>query len=174
MSYGIIIPGAIAAKNVDAFVKTAKFAAADVENGSVLKLGAFSTTRGESEVYLDATPATASLSTDIFYLVNEPVLVAVGGKYRGLTDDPREFINTAGNKFTVFKPQVGDEVVLSADALAGTKSSNTYVVPANDAAKLTWAASTSGVSLALEYKGDFSISVGSERVTGYKFLVVVA
>ncbi len=107
-------------------------------------------------------------------MVNEPVNVLINGKYSGLTDDPREFNIPAGKKFTMYKPLIGDEVVITADGLAGTKGANTYVVPANGTTKLTWAANASGVSLAYKYVSDTYVSIGNERVTAYRFICVKA
>jgi hypothetical protein len=173
MSYSVLIAGEIAAKNIDSLNKFGKAAVA-VENGHVVALGNKSTTKGENDVYNVNVPATATLATDIFYMVNEPVNVLVNGKYSGLTDDPREFNIPAGKKFTMYKPMIGDEVVITADGLAGTKGNNTYVVPADGATKLTWAANGTGVSLAYKYVGDTYVSIGNERVTAYRFICVKA
>jgi hypothetical protein len=75
----------------------------------------------------------------------------------------------------MFKLCIGDIVTISADGLAGTKSSNTYVVATAGAQKLTWGASAvSGVSLKLLETTYFSIadgSIGTQRVTAYRFVV---
>jgi len=174
MSYSVLIAGEIAAKNIDSLNKFGKAAVA-VENGHVVALGNKSTTKGENDVYNVNVPATATLASDIFYMVNEPVNVLVNGKYSGLTDDPREFNIPAGKKFTMYKPMAGvDEIVITADGLAGTKGANTYVVPANGTTKLTWADDASNVSLAYKYVSDTYVSIGNERVTAYRFICVKA
>ena len=173
MAYSILIPGEIAARNVDSLNKFGKAEVA-LENGHVVALGDKSTTKGENDVYNVNVPATATLATDIFYMVNEPVNVLVNGKYSGLTDDPREFNIAAGKVFSMYKPMVGDEIIISVDGLAGTKGTNTYIVPANGTTKLTWASDTSGVSLAYKYVGDTFITVGNEKVTAYRFICVKA
>lgn len=179
MAYSVLIPGAIAAKNVDAYNKFAVYSSAIVENGNIVKLGALSTNSGEAEVYVAATPATATLATDIFYMVNEPAIPVVDSKYKGLIDDPTAFAVAAGKVFGVFRPQVGDEIIISEDGLAGTKSTNTFVVPANNTLDLTWAASSSGVSLAYELVETTFITIPSAtfyggRKTAYKFRCVAA
>jgi hypothetical protein len=68
------------------------------------------------------------------------VVTATGNKYRGLTPDPREFTNIEGEVFSAFKPQVGDIITLTAEAITGTKGSNTFAVAANGAYTLAWAA----------------------------------
>ena len=65
---------------------------------------------------------------------------------------------------------------MSADAVAGTKSTNGFVVATNAAQKLTWAAAAvSGVSLKLIATEYISIglgAIGTQRVTAYLFEVV--
>lgn len=173
MSYSVLIAGEIAAKNIDSLNKFGKATVA-VENGHVVALGNKSNVKGENDVYNVNVPATDTLASDIFYMVNEPVNVLVNGKYSGLTDDPREFNIPAGKKFTMYKPMIGDEVVITADGLAGTKGTNTYVVPADGTTKLTWATGGTGVSLAYKYVGDTYVSIGNERVPAYRFICVRA
>jgi hypothetical protein len=177
MSYSILIPGSIAAKNIDAFNKIAKYTGETIENGNVIKLGDISSTRGEEDVYTAATPLTGSLDTDVFYMVYEPVIVKTtsgSSTYNGLNDDPRNFVIAASTIFNSYKPQIGDEIILSTDGIAGSNSTNTYIVPANNTKKLTWAADSNGVSLAYKLVGASNITVGSESVTAYRFICVVA
>ena len=173
MAYSVLIAGEIAAKNIDSLNKFGK-ATVDVENGHVVALGDKSNVKGENDVYNVNAPATDTLASDIFYMVNEPVNVLVNGKYSGLTDDPREFNIPAGKKFTMYKPMIGDEVVITEDGLAGTKGDNTHVIPANGTTKLTWATDISGVSLAYKYVGDTYVSIGNGRVLAYRFICVKA
>ncbi len=174
MSYSVLIAGEIAAKNIDSLNKFGKADFA-VENGHVVALGVKSTAKNEAFVYTVNKPADATLASGIFYMVNEPVNVLVNGKYSGLTDDPREFNIPAGKVFTMYKPMVGDEVVITVDGLAGTKEGgNTHVVPANNTTKLTWTNDISDVSLAYKYVGDTYVSIGNERVPAYRFICVKA
>ena len=173
MSYSVLIAGEIAAKNIDSLNKFGKAAVA-VENGHVVALGDKSNAKGENDVYNVNVPADDTLASDIFYMVNEPVNVLVNGKYSGLTDDPREFNIPAGKKFTMYKPMIGDEVVITTDGLAGTKGSNAYAVPADGTTKLTWTNDISGVSLAYKYVGDTYVSIGNERVAAYRLICVKA
>ena len=174
MNKSVVILSSVAAKNVDAFNKSGKHATVAVENGNVVVPGAKSTVAGEGDVYVCTTPATAGLATDIFHMVYEAPVPVVNGKYKGITDDPREFDVPAGTVFNMYKPQVGDELVLTADSIAGTKGTNTHIKPANGATKLTWAADATGVSLAYKLEGTTFVSIGNERVTAYKFRCVKA
>lgn len=177
-TYSILIPGALAADNMDTLVKSAKCASA-LERGNVVSLGALSETSGENEVFVAATPATATLETAIYWMVTEPAVVITDGKYKGLTDDESDFNIPANRVFDVSKPKIGDEIILTDEGLGGTKSSNTYIVPANNTAKLTWASATSGVSLAYELIDTTFVTVPSStfysgRKTAYKFRCVKA
>lgn len=179
MAYAILVPGMIMADNVDSLNKSAVCSTTDLENGNVVSLGALSTTSGEGEVYVAATPATATLGSAIYYMVKNPVLVLTDGKYRGLNDDPTEFNIAANTVFDVFKPMVGDEIVISEDGIAGSKNSNTLIIPANNTAELTWGSSASGVTLAWELLETTYIEVPSStfygrRKTAYKFRCIKA
>jgi len=171
MSYSVLIAGEIAAKNIDSLNKFGKAAVA-VENGHVVALGDKSNVKGENDVYNVNVPATDTLASDIFYMVNEPVNVLVNGKYSGLTDDPREFNIPADKVFTMYKPMVGDEVVITVNGIDGNK--NDYIAPANGTTKLSWTNDISGVSLAYKYVGDTYVSIGNERVEAYRFICVKA
>jgi len=171
MSYSVLIAGEIAAKNIDSLNKFGKANFA-VENGHVVALGNRSDVKGENDVYNVNVPATATLATDIFYMVNEPVNVLVNGKYSGLTDDPREFNIPAGKVFTMYKPMVGDEVVITVNGIDGNK--NDYIAPAVGNTKLTWTDNISNVSLAYKHVGDTFVSIGNERVDAYRFICVKA
>ena len=116
MAYSVLIAGEIAAKNIDSLNKFGK-AKFDVENGHVVVLGEKSTEKNEAFVYTVNKPATNTLASGIFYMVNEPVNVLVNGKYSGLTDDPREFNIPDGKVFTMYKPMVGDEIAITVDGL---------------------------------------------------------
>ena len=177
-SYAILVPGFMAADNTDSLVKSAKSAVA-VERGNIVSLGALSTVSGEHEVYVAATPATATLETAIYYMVTEPAVVVTDGKYKGLTDDESDFNIAIGKVFDVSKPKIGDEIILTSEGLGGTKSSNTFIIPANNSPKLTWGSSATGVSLAYELKETTYVTVPAAefyngRKTAYKFICVKA
>lgn len=174
---GILIQNKVAAMNVDAFNRPA-VSASDIENGSVFNLLTKSSDAGSEEVWVATTPATGALTN--LWMAYEPEVPSVyaGTKaYKGLSPDPRDFINKAGEVFTAFRLQLGDILTLSADALAGSKSTNTFVVAADGALKLTWAASAgAGVSLSLKDETYISLATGSlgdtQRIAAYQFEVV--
>lgn len=177
MAHGVLIQNDVQAMNIDAFVRSAVCATTDIDNGNVVALTGISSTAGQGEVWVAATPATANLNAGLWMACEPEVVVTVSGtsKYKGIDPDVRNFYNAKGEVFTVNKLEVGDIVTLTDDALAGTKSTNTYVVATNNTAKLTWSADAiSGLSLKLIDTTYISIadgSIGTQRTTAYRFYV---
>jgi hypothetical protein len=176
-NHGILIQNAVQALNIDALNRNV-VGTADIDNGSVFSLSTLSTTAGEGEVWTAVQPATGAGLTNLWMAYEPEVVTTVSGtkKYKGINPDVRDFYNIAGDVFTAFKLQLGDIVTISADGLAGTISTNTYVVATNGDYKLTWAAApVSGVSLKLIETTYISIadgSIGNQRTTAYRFEVV--
>jgi hypothetical protein len=173
MPKAILIPGQIMADNVDSLVKSA-VCASEVENGMV---GLLSATPSADEVFtLTANSAIADVQA---YMVNEPVLPVVDGKYKGITDDPTVFSVAAGKVFTVYRPAVGDEIILSTDAVTGTKSTNTFAIMNAGAFKLVWSATASTSSLVYKLIETTSINVPgatfyAAKTVAYKLRCVLA
>ena len=177
MAHNVMIPNAIAAMNIDAYNRSGVHASA-VDNGNIVKLTGLSTTAGESEAWTAVTPSTANGLTDV-WMVYEPEVVVTNAQYKGLDPDPRNFFVAATKVFSCFKPQLGDIVTMTADGLAGTKSTNTFVnaTDTTGGLKPVWGATqTSSVfSMKLIETTYISIadgSIGNQRVTAYKFEVV--
>ena len=175
----VVILASVAAKNIDSLNKSGVYTGGALENGCVVAIGAKSTTNGQKDVYTVTLPNSNNLNSADFFIVYEAPVPVVGGKYKGITDDPREFEIPAKTVFNMFKPTKEDEIIISADGIGGTRESGNYVAPAanpESAGKLTWtsASDISNVSLALEYEGDTFISIGNERVEAYRFRVVKA
>lgn len=175
MTHNILIVRESASKDVRSWNAYAK-SADDIDNGNLVSLGAFSTTDGESEVFVAGKPATATLAQLWMAFMSE-INVTVDGtkRFKGINVDPQDFYIPATTVFGVFKPQVGDIVTMTADGLAGTKGSNTYVVATDASYKLTWAsAAISGLSLKLMGDDYISLSngaIGTQRIVAYKFRV---
>lgn len=173
MAHGVVEIRKMNEQNAN-IVRSAKIATDDLDNGNVVVLAEGAEV---SEVWTASQPATGSLSN--LWLVNEPnvSITANGTKlYRGLSPDPRDTYVPAGQVFSAYKLEVGNILVFTGDALAGTKGANTFVVATDASFKLTWAAAAiSGVSLKLIETTYLSIpdgSIGLGRVTAYKFEVV--
>jgi len=177
MAYGIVIPTKIAAENIDSKNRSAVSASA-YENGSVGQLATKSATDGQAEVWTMTAPTTGAGLTNLWMVYEPEIVETISGShtYRGIDPDPRDFRNEIGKVFSCFQLSLGDLVKLSADAVAGTISTNTYVVATNAAQKLTWAAAAvSGVSLHLVATEYISIglgAIGTQRITAYLFEVV--
>jgi hypothetical protein len=175
MSHGIILPKAIAAQNIDAWIRSA-ICESDVDNGNVVLLTGLSSTSGEGEVWEAIAPSTDDGLTGV-WIAYEPELVWTGD-YRGLDPDTRNFYNVSDRVFTVFKPAIGDIITLTGDALYGSKGSNGYLNCTNTAGlELAWAATAGSSIFAAKLLGTtyISLAVGSideQRVTAYDFEVV--
>ena len=179
MAKSVVILASVAAKNIDSLNKSGVYAGGALENGHVVAIDTKSTTDGQKDVYTVTLPESNTLNSADFFIVYEAPVPVVGGKYKGITDDPREFEIPAGTVFNMFKPTKEDEIIISADGIGGTKEnstngSHTHVAPAGGTGKLTWTSSIGNVSLALVYEGDTFISIGNERVAAYRFRVVKA
>jgi len=178
MSYGVLIPNAIAAQNVDAWVRSAVCASA-VENGNIVILTGKSTTAGEAEVWTAAVPATTSPGLTGAWMVYEPELVWTGS-YRGLDPDVRNFRVAATKIFTVFKPQLGDIITLTADNFSGAKgTTNVYGNATNSTGglKLVWGDNATGSVFCIKWLATTYISIGtgaieSNHIVAYKMEVV--
>jgi len=174
MAHNILIQRVVGAKNVSVWNRSAVHATEAFDNGNVLSLGALSTTDGEGEVFQAAVPATATLAA-LWMVYTPEIVVTVDGtkKFKGINVDPQDFEVPALTVMDVYKPQLGDIITMTADGLAGTKSTNTFVVATDASKKLTWAsAAISGLSyklLSTEYISLSNGSIGTQRVVAYRF-----
>jgi hypothetical protein len=161
MSYGVMIPAAIAAQNVDAWTRSAISSTSAFENGSLAALLTQSATSGESEVWTATVPATANLMS--LWMVYEPELVSTGN-YRGLDPDVRNFINPIGKMFSCFKPQVGDLILMNTDCFTGSKGANGFANATNGQTQFVWGATQSVSCVALKYIATQYISIGTGAI----------
>lgn len=174
MSHNVLIQRAVGAKNVAIWNRSAVHATVDFDNGNLVSLDGFSATDGEGEVFAAAVPATATLG-ELWMVYNEDTNVTVDGtkKFKGINTDPQDFYVPALEILRVFKPQVGDIITVTADGLAGTQSTNEFVVAANASQKLNWAsAAISGLSYKLLAEEQISIpngGINSGRVAAFRF-----
>lgn len=177
MAHNVLQQIAVAAQNVDAFVRSA-VSASDVDNGNIVILNGLSATAGEGEVFTAIVPSTVNGLTGV-WMVAEPEVVVTNAQYKGLDPDPRNFYIPAGDIFTIIKPQIGDIVMMTADGLAGTQSTNTFVnaTDSTGGLKPVWGATQTASVFSMELLATEYISIGSgaidsQRVTAYKFEVV--
>ena len=123
MAYGVLIESMIQAKNIDALNRSVK-AQIDVAGGGLIALTA-PTAQG-NDVWTASVPASGSLG-DLWIAYNPEVkYTKVNGKvYAGLSADVRDYTNLAGEVFDAFKPKIGDEIVVTIDAVDATGASAT-------------------------------------------------
>jgi hypothetical protein len=178
MSYGVMIPLAIAAQNVDAWVRSAVCATA-MENGNIVSLLTKSTTAGESEVWTATQPASSGTHLTDNWIVYEPELVWTGSYYRGLDPDPRNFLIPVAKIFSAFKPQLHDLLLMSEDCFTGAKASASYTHGNCEDGQwqFVWGTSQTGSVLSVKYLATSYISIGTgaiddQRVTAYTMEVV--
>lgn len=174
--HGIVVQNSVQAVNIDSLNRSV-VGVVDIDNGFVFSLSGYSATSGQGEVWTSATPLTGSL-TNLWMAYEPEVVITVSGtkQYKGINPDPRDFYNISGTVFSAFKPQIGDLITLTDEALAGTKGANGYVVATNNDMHLNWAAAAvTGLSLKLQSTTYVSIadgSIGTQRKTAYIFEVV--
>lgn len=177
MSYGVLVQEKVAALNIDSLNRSA-VSASPIENGMVMNLlskaTAASLSTSGSEVWQATYPVTGSLINLWMAYEPEVVLTSSGNSYyKGIDPDPRNFVTPAGYVFSVYKPQLGDMILLTDDALTGSVSTGNFVVAADADYQLTWAAAN-GAGLTYRYLGVSYISIadgsiGTQRVTARKF-----
>lgn len=110
MAYGFLIESQkFAAKDIDALNRSA-VASANVDGGAIVTLDGIN-----SDGVFEATVATAGTGGNVWMAYNpsEHFTSAHNNMYAGLTVDPREYTNIAGRTFDVFKPQIGDIIILT-------------------------------------------------------------
>ncbi len=173
--HGVMLPKMVAAMNVDSLTRNAKISA-DIDNGWCVYLSGVTGTSGENEVWAAVQPASGTIGA--LWMVDGEGIVLTDSKYKGINPNIQDFYTPSGKVFTVFKPQVGDIISLSAECLGGTKSTNTFVVGTNADYKLNWAAAAvSGLSLKLVSTDYYSLPLTgaiaeTQRQTIYRFEVV--
>jgi hypothetical protein len=105
------------------------------------------------------------------YSGDEVVLTA--SKYKGLDPDPRNFYNEDNKVFSAFKPQVGDIILVTADAFSNTFDSHTYACGQADSFELLWVSDERSTGLCFKYLQTKYISLATgaiddQRVTAYE------
>lgn len=122
-NYGVMVESRIQATNIDALNRSAVCATANVDGGNLVQL-ANPTVQG-NDVWT-ATVPTAVTGLWIAYNPSEKLTLVNGQYFAGLSADPRAYTNLQNREMTVFKPKVGDEIILTIDDL-DTASQSTVV-----------------------------------------------
>lgn len=170
----VLIKKQYQAYNIDSLNRTAK-CEEDIDNGCVFALNEQSTVDGENIVWIAEKPEA---NADGLWMASSPEIVivkdAMGNEYKGITPDPRAFVNTAGRVFDAFKLMAGDVIEMTGDGISGIEEdSNIYLVPSTQYTLV--ATSTKGTGLRLKKigKGRLHIGTGSlvkTPVVTYKYV----
>ena len=174
-THAVLVPNMIAAMNIDSLNRSAQ-SASDVDNGNIVILT--SRVSGQPEVFTAVVPSTANGLTGV-WIAYDPEIVLTAAKYKGIDPDPRNYYNEIGKTFSVFKPQIGDIITLTAEALAGSKDANTFAnaTDTTGGLKPLWGATQTASVFSLKLLATTYISIadgsiGNQRVTAYQFEVV--
>lgn len=172
----VLIPEAIAAMNVDSYVRSfidLGASASSIDNGNIFIIDSKHTSGSLTEVWEVKQP-TAGSPTNAWMAYSGDEVVMTASKYKGLDPDPRNFTNRANYVFSGFKPQVGDIILLTADAFSNSFSAHTYAHAVADSFKLTWDGNDGGLSgltfkyLATKYISLATGAIDNQRVTAYE------
>ena len=178
MTHAILISTKMAAKNIDAYNRSA-ICAADVDNGWLVYLDGIydPSVDGYDEVFHAKAPASGSLTN--LWMAVSPENVLTDSKYLGLDPDVRNFTNSASKVFDVKYLHPGDQFEISAQGLTGTAESAFAVAQATSGCgKWLWSAAPSGSLTSAKYLATNYISIGtgsaigSQRVSSYLFEVL--
>jgi len=183
MAYGVLIESSIQAKDIDALNRFAVSSTTAVAGGGLVALTA-PTTQGEDR-WTATVPATGALTG--LYMAYNPSgkYTVVNGKYfAGLSADPRDYTNVQSKSFTVFKPKVGDEIVITVDAVESASQSavvaGDFLEAKNAQTTLTRVASATGAtanttSFRVEWVGSLAFpqgAIGNSYVKAFKAVCV--
>lgn len=120
---GYLIETKIAAKNVESLNRSAKSATVDFDGGNAVALSV-----GSDDCWTAAVPTTGKLKgVWIAYNPSEWFTSFNGKLYAGLSADARDYTNLATRPFTVFKPQIGDEISLSEECFDASLDAESVV-----------------------------------------------
>ena len=180
MAYGVLIESMIQAKNIDALNRSVK-AQIDVAGGGLLALTA-PTTQGD-DVWTAAAPSSELGGLWMAYNPEVKYIEVNGKKFAGLSADARDYTNIAGEVFDAFKPKVGDEIIVTIDAVDATGAdavAGDILESKASQTKLTRVAAATGATAGstafeIEWKGtiDFpKANIGIEKVVAFKAVCV--
>lgn len=176
MASNIVIKTAVQAYNIDAYNRTA-VCEEDLENGSVFELLTYSDDTDTEEMVWKAT-APANLKG--LWMATSPEVVITkgydGAEYKGLTPDPRAFVNYAGRMIDATFLAVGDIIEMTAEGITGADTNN-YLVAEAGKFQLK-AAGAAGTGLSLRKIGTSKLHIGQggiakSAIPTYKYVVEV-
>jgi hypothetical protein len=180
MAHSVLIKDQTASKDVSSYNRSvvSGSTATSLDNGNVFLLQTRGTSASNIEAWVFSACNSASM-IGLWMAASPEVPITVDGTliYKGMNQDPRNFYNVGGTVFDAFKPQVGDIITLTADALdSGTAQA--YANASAGAFTLVWAAGpAAATTFCLRYLATTYISIGSggidnQRVAAFKFEVL--
>jgi hypothetical protein len=173
----VVIKTAVQAYNIDAYNRTA-VCSEDIANGSVFELLKYSEADGEEMVW-EATAPAADTAKGLWMATSPEVVITKGfdgSVYKGLTPDPRAFVNIAGHMIDATFLAVGDMIEMTADGIEDAADKDYLVV---DAGKFTLkAADAATTGLSLRKVGTSRLHIGQagiakSAVATYKYVVEI-
>lgn len=173
----VVIKTQMQAYNIDAYNRTA-VCEEDIENGCVFELNSYSETEGEEMVWKAEKP-TANTAKGLWMATSPEVVITKGydgAEYKGLTPDPRAFINIAGKMIDATFLAVGDIVEMTAEGITGADTNNYLVIDANKFKLKSNASATTGLSLRKVGTSRLHIGQGGiakSSIPTYKYVVEI-
>lgn len=173
----VIIKTQVQAYNIDAYNRTA-VCAEDIENGSVFELKTYSTNDGEEMVWT-ATAPTSNTAKGLWMATSPEVVITKGydgAEYKGLTPDPRAFVNLAGKMIDATFLAVGDLIEMTADGISGADTNNYLVIDPNKFVLKSATAATTGFSLRKVGTSRLHIGqagIAKSAIPTYKYIVEI-
>ena len=136
-------------------VRTGK-AEIELRNGDIVAIGA------KADGVYTLTAPTAD--TKRFGIVYNADVVTEAGKYRGLSDDPRDVVFKAGTVVNFYIPKQEDEVAITVAEGFDAKTSKVLVPTAGKTGYTAKATAATTDYLVYEITHESFVSIGNERV----------
>ena len=142
----------------DVFASKVRTGKADIElrNGDIVAIGA-----KVDGVYTLTAPTA---DTKRFGIVYNADVVTEAGKYRGLSDDPRDVVFKAGTVVNFYIPEEEDEVAITVAKDYAKDTSKVLVPTAGETGYTAKASAAATDYLVYEITHESFVSIGNERV----------
>lgn len=145
----------VAADGMDSLVKSG-VAEIELHNGDIVAIGA----KKSDGTYVLTAPTASSKRLGIVYNAD----VVTEGRYRGLSDDPRDVVFKAGTVVNLYIPSKEDEVAITV-ATGYIKGTSKVLVPtAGGTGYMAKAAAADTDALVYTITDEKFVSVGNERI----------
>ena len=146
-------------------VRTGK-AEIELRNGDIVAIG----TKADGVYTLTAPTA----DTKRFGIVYNADVVTEAGKYRGLSDDPRDVVFKAGTVVNFYIPKQEDEVAITVAEGFDTKTSKVLVPTVGKTGYTANVSAAATDHLVYEITHESFVSIGNERVSTIEAVCTLA